>query len=292
MINRLRLLICALVLVGWGSCVSPSPAPTPPSPSPSPVPTVVDPGPCADPVACACAVLAAYDCPEGKPTAKGQSCHDVYAPVFTDHLPGWQDTACVAGARTLAQVRGCHVTCSLPGAPASAPLGVVQPSGPGQTTMAHSMSVAVASDQTPLPISGTITATVSNVGQGTANDGGSPWYVQSSTLATSAAQTTANTSLSTIGTNTGPATSIGSCANNSLTDTNAHQFGSLTCSRGCWVSAPLANTAAIYIGHSAVATTTGIELQPGDRAFFGYSNCNILYAITGTATQAAHYCNQ
>ena len=75
----------------------------------------------------------------------------------------------------------------------------VLPSGNGQTTKAHSMSVAIASDQT-VPVSGTITATV-----------------DTSSLATAANQTTGNTSLSTIATNT---TSIATAANQTTANTS------------------------------------------------------------------------
>ena len=68
----------------------------------------------------------------------------------------------------------------------------VLPSGNGQTTKAQSLSVTIASDQT-VPVSGTIS-------------------VDTSALATAAKQDTGNSSLATIGTNTGRIPSQGSAA--------------------------------------------------------------------------------
>lgn len=81
--------------------------------------------------------------------------------------------------------------------------------------------------------------------------------------------------------------------NLSLSDTDAHAFGtSAAASIGVMVSAPLGNTAAVYIGLGSGVTSgntgKGIELQPGDREFFPVSNATLLYAITGTATQNVH----
>lgn len=77
--------------------------------------------------------------------------------------------------------------------------------------------------------------------------------------------------------------------NLSLNDTASHTFSSTVASVGCWVSAPLANTAAIYCAFSSsVTTSTGIELQPGDREFFPVTNANKISCITGTATQNDH----
>jgi len=67
------------------------------------------------------------------------------------------------------------------------------PSGNGRTTMAKSVSVVIASDQAAVPVSGTIT-------------------VDTSALATNALQTTGNTSLSTIATNTGAIPAKGTAA--------------------------------------------------------------------------------
>lgn len=80
--------------------------------------------------------------------------------------------------------------------------------------------------------------------------------------------------------------------NLSLGDTSSHQFASAACTLGVMISAPLTNTAAIYIGRAtgvtSGATGKGIELQPGDREFFPAANANEYWAITGTATQNVH----
>jgi len=83
-----------------------------------------------------------------------------------------------------------------------------------------------------------------------------------------------------------PAVAVGVPTATSLSTTNATQLPSATATAGVWVSCPLANTAAVYIGDSSITTANGIELQPGDREFFPVSNSNLLYARTGTATQS------
>lgn len=75
----------------------------------------------------------------------------------------------------------------------------------------------------------------------------------------------------------------------SLEDTNSHQFGSAAATIGVMVSCPIANTKPVYVAFATgVTTSTGVELNPGDREFFPVSNANKLWAITGTATQHAH----
>lgn len=81
--------------------------------------------------------------------------------------------------------------------------------------------------------------------------------------------------------------------NLSLSATTAFRFVSKVCPSNLAVfSAPLVNTAALYLAfHGAVtsgATGTGIELQPGDSVVLPVSNTNQVYAITGTATQNVH----
>lgn len=83
-----------------------------------------------------------------------------------------------------------------------------------------------------------------------------------------------------------PAAAVGAATATSLTTTNAIQLASASCTLGVWVSAPLANTAAVYVGDSTVTTASGIELQPGDREFFPVANANLLYLRTGTTTQS------
>jgi hypothetical protein len=80
--------------------------------------------------------------------------------------------------------------------------------------------------------------------------------------------------------------------NLSLSTTNATQFSAAKCSFGAMVSAPLSNTAAVYVAYDNDVTTgatgTGIELQPGDREFFPCFNVSQLWARTATATQNVH----
>ena len=55
----------------------------------------------------ACEVLAAYDCPESRPTRKGASCERV-CEANREML----SISCVSRAQNLGDVRACHVECS------------------------------------------------------------------------------------------------------------------------------------------------------------------------------------
>ncbi len=122
--------------------------------------------------------------------------------------------------------------------------------------------------------------------------------VDTTALATAAKQDTGNTSLATIATNTtgnlptkvGASASVDAGANINLNDTNSHRAASLATSLGyATFSAPLANTAPIYLGRATgVTTSTGIELLPGQSKDLPCANTNEWWAVTGTATQACH----
>lgn len=75
----------------------------------------------------------------------------------------------------------------------------------------------------------------------------------------------------------------------SLATTNATNAAARACALGCYVSAPIANTKPIYVGFGVgVTTTTGVELNAGDREWFPVANTSQLWLITGTATQAVN----
>ncbi len=84
-----------------------------------------------------------------------------------------------------------------------------------------------------------------------------------------------------------PTSSISPGVPLSLSVTTILQFAASPCPVNlAVVSAPLANTAACYVGfHQALTTSNGIELQPGDSVTLPVANLNQIYAITGTATQ-------
>jgi uncharacterized membrane protein len=79
-----------------------------------------------------------------------------------------------------------------------------------------------------------------------------------------------------------------------LTDTNAHAFGTSAAGTfGVLVGAPAENTATVYIGLANTVTSgptgKGFPLSPGAAVFLrGILNANLVYAITGTATQNLH----
>jgi hypothetical protein len=82
--------------------------------------------------------------------------------------------------------------------------------------------------------------------------------------------------------------------NLSLSDTNSHPFGtSAAATIGVLVSAPAENTATVYVGLAtgvtSGATGKGYPLVPGASIFLrGILNSNLVYAITGAATQNVH----
>lgn len=213
------------------------------------------------------------------------------------------------------------------------------PSGNGQTTAAKSLSVVFASDAAAITatVSGGATAalqTIGNTSLANIPTKGSTTMVNSmpvtlatndtvaATLATSAKQDTAQTSLttiaasaagsktagqatmansvpvtlasnqSTIGVTPAVSASVDPGQNLSLGDTAAHAFASATGTIGIMVSAPLGNTAAIYCalgsGVTSGNTGKGIELQPGDREIFPVANASTVNCITATATQNVH----
>jgi hypothetical protein len=90
----------ALLLLLVGACASSQPPPEPPT-------VTVDAGAplCEE----ACATLSDLRCPESLPTRDGESCVALCQRAERDRrmLP----VACVAGARRVADVRGCGVRC-------------------------------------------------------------------------------------------------------------------------------------------------------------------------------------
>lgn len=91
-----------------------------------------------------------------------------------------------------------------------------------------------------------------------------------------------------------PTASADAGQNLSLADTASHPFGtSAVATIGVLVSAPSENTATVYVGLAtgvtSGATGKGVPLVPGASIFLpGVLNSNLVYAITGTATQNVH----
>lgn len=83
----------------------------------------------------------------------------------------------------------------------------------------------------------------------------------------------------------GPAPNVKGLPALSVTNSAGALSTGASCNVGVMVSAPLANTAPIYIGDANVTTGIGIELQPGDREFIPVVDAKYLYAIT-TGTQS------
>lgn len=117
-------------------------------------------------------------------------------------------------------------------------------------------------------------------------------------LATAAAQTSSNTKLDTLHTDLAALTDgtqrvktalpTGAHIGTPLTvGTSSAQFGSQATTIGYAIfSAPVANTATIYLGRATgVTTSTGIELAPGDSILLPCANINEIWAISGTASQ-------
>ncbi|MGK3961309.1 hypothetical protein WMF01_12080 [Sorangium sp. So ce1667] len=58
-----------------------------------------------------------------------------------------------------------------------------------------------------------------------------------------------------------------------------------TATRSILVQAPIANTAAVYVGGTGVTTLTGIELLPGDAVTIPTASAASIFAVSGTAGQ-------
>lgn len=54
---------------------------------------------------------------------------------------------------------------------------------------------------------------------------------------------------------------------------------------GLMLQAPSTNTASIYVGDSSVATTTGLEIQPGKGLTIPAQDESTVYAVVATGTQ-------
>lgn len=104
---------------------------------------------------------------------------------------------------------------------------------------------------------------------------------------TSALQTTGNTSLATIATNTGatpplPGTLVAFITTITTAGTRV-QLGSNSLSQGVVIEAPSTNTGSIYVGGSAVSSSSyGAELQPGQSVGLAVNNTNLAWVDTAT----------
>lgn len=104
---------------------------------------------------------------------------------------------------------------------------------------------------------------------------------------TSALQTTGNTSLATIATNTGatpplPGTLVAFITTITTAGTRV-QLGSNSLSQGVVIEAPSTNTGSIYVGGSAVSSSSyGAELQPGQSVGLAVNNTNLVWVDTAT----------
>lgn len=69
----------------------------------------------------------------------------------------------------------------------------------------------------------------------------------------------------------------------------AVQMAAVEC-QSALLKAPASNTGNIFIGNSsAVTTSTGFILGPGDAIEIGVGNLNLIYAIASAADQKLHY---
>lgn len=56
-------------------------------------------------------------------------------------------------------------------------------------------------------------------------------------------------------------------------------------SQGVLIQSLSTNTVSVYVGDSAVTTSTGIELQPGEELTLQVANPATIYCIAGSASQ-------
>lgn len=149
----------------------------------------------------------------------------------------------------------------------------------GQQTAAKSLSVVLASDSPALPAA---TGGATSVKQ---SDGSQKTQVVDS------GGTNLGTTANPVVTKTGGTATTDAGQTLTLNTTNAFTFAAAATSGrgnggGIIVSAPLANTAPVYLARANTLTTaTGIELLPGDSIPLPCDNANEWSARTGTATQ-------
>lgn len=62
-------------------------------------------------------------------------------------------------------------------------------------------------------------------------------------------------------------------------------LGSNTLTQGVIVQALSTNTVSIYVGFSGTTVANGFELQPGQATSFAVNNTNLIYSISGSASQ-------
>ena len=144
----------------------------------------------------------------------------------------------------------------------------------GQTVMASSLPVAIASNQSAVPVSGTFWQTTQPVSLATAPTTpvtGTFWQTtQPVSLATAPTTPTQPSGFS-----SSPLT-----AQVSVTATAAALASNST--HTVCVEAVIANTIPVYVGASGVTTSTGFALNPGDEFCWQVNNSNLLYLIAST----------
>ena len=67
--------------------------------------------------------------------------------------------------------------------------------------------------------------------------------------------------------------------------TSAAALANNVLTQGVIVQALSTNSVSIYVGNSNVTTSTGFELQPGQATSIAINNTNLIYVISGSASQ-------
>lgn len=139
----------------------------------------------------------------------------------------------------------------------------------GQTTMAASLPVAIASNQTPVPVSGSVTVS----GTVAATQGTSPWVTSGTATVTPVVYTSVLTGQQAV-TNSATALPSHACAEVKLV--------------------PIAggSVSQIFYGPTGITTSTGFPLQLGQALVDSYSNtANIFVIASGSGTSVAWECD-
>lgn len=75
----------------------------------------------------------------------------------------------------------------------------------------------------------------------------------------------------------------------SVTGTAASLAATTPLKRGVIIKNPSNSGADVYVGPSGVTSTTGLQLEPGEKEFFPISDPSLIYVVTSGATVTATY---
>ena len=189
------------------------------------------------------------------------------------------------------------------GAATETTLAVISTKTPalGQTTMANSSPVVIASNQSAVPVSGTFwqaTQPVSIASMPSTPVTGTFWQAtqpvsgpltDAQLRATAVPVSLASTTVTnTVTTTEAPPTSVTHAAVTVTTAGTRVQFGSNAC-KAIVIKANASNSGTIYVGNSGVTSANGFPLAAGDTLSLDISNTNVIYIDASANAQSVNW---